>query len=149
MTDAVWCILTRGITYSVSHRVGCRLVHPNTWNQLNAIRHHDGCRLVHPAKWDISSMPYAIMTDADWCIPSSGTLENSRCLRDGCRLVHPVRRFIWYLIYFTIPTDSVWVNPLFIIIQSHIYLRIIFQRHTQSTQSYHILIHELVSCSHS
>ena len=33
-------------------------------------------RLVHPAKWDISSMPYTIMTDADWCIPPSGTLDN-------------------------------------------------------------------------
>ena len=76
MTDVVWCIPTRGITYSVSHHVGCRLVHPDTWYQLNAIRHHDGCRLVHPAKWDISSMPYAIMTDADWCIPPSGTLDN-------------------------------------------------------------------------
>ena len=51
-------------------------MHPDMWYQLNAIRHHDGCRLVHPAKWDISSMSYAIMTDADWCIPPSGTLDN-------------------------------------------------------------------------
>ena len=42
----------------------------------NSISHQDGCRLVHPAKWDISSMPYTIMTDADWCIPPNGTLEN-------------------------------------------------------------------------
>ena len=76
MPDAVWCIPTRGITYSVSHHVGCRLVHPDMWYQLNSIHHQDGCRLVHPAKWDISSMPYAIMTDADWCIPPSETLEN-------------------------------------------------------------------------
>ena len=96
ISDAVWCIPTRGINYSVlpscrmlfgasrhvvsiirfSHHVGCCLVHPDTWYQLNAIRHQDGCRLVHPAKWDISSMSYAIMTDADWCIPPSGTLEN-------------------------------------------------------------------------
>ena len=96
MPDAIWCILTRGITYSVlsscwmlfgasrhvvslirfSHHAGCCLVHPDTWYQLNSICHQDGCRLVHPAKWDISSMPYAIMTDADWCIPPSGTLEN-------------------------------------------------------------------------
>ena len=65
MSDAVWCTPTRGINYSVSHHVGCRLVHPDMWYQLNVIRHQDGCRLVHPAKWDISSMPYAIMTDAD------------------------------------------------------------------------------------
>ena len=57
MTDAVWCIPTRGITYSVSHHDGYRLVHLDTWYQLNAIRHQDGCQLVHPAKWDISSMP--------------------------------------------------------------------------------------------
>ena len=96
MTDAVWCTPTRGITYPVSHHDGCRLVHPDMWYQLfgspimidavlvhpdtwyylNVIRHQDGCRLVHPTKWDISLMPYAIMTDADWCIPPSGTLEN-------------------------------------------------------------------------
>ena len=76
MSDAIWCTPTRGINYSVSHHAGCRLVHLDTWYQLNVIRHHDGCRLVHPAKWDISSMPYAIMTDADWCIPPSGTLDN-------------------------------------------------------------------------
>ena len=78
MTDVVWCIPTRGITYSVSHHARCYLVHPDTWYQLNAIHHQDGYRLVHPAKWDISSMSYAIMTDADWCIPPSGTLENFR-----------------------------------------------------------------------
>ena len=76
MPDAVWSIPIRGINYSVSHHDGCRLVHPDTRYQLNATHHQDGCRLVHPAKWDISSMSYAIMTDADWCIPSSGILEN-------------------------------------------------------------------------
>ena len=76
MADAVWYIPTRGITYSISHHDGCCLVHPDTWYQLNAIRHQDGCRFVHPAKWDISSIPCAIMTDADWCIPPSGTLDN-------------------------------------------------------------------------
>ena len=127
MTDAVWCIPTRGINYSVlpscrmpfsasrhvvsiirfSHHVRCRLVHPDTWYQLNAIRHQDGCRLVHPSKWDISSMPYAIMTDADWCIPPVGHWKISGCLRDGCQLVHPVRRFILHNIQFTFTTDSV------------------------------------------
>ena len=76
LTDTVWCTPTCGINYSVSHHDGCCLVHPDMWYQLNSIRHQDGCRLVHPAKWDISSMPYAIMTDADWCIPPSRTLEN-------------------------------------------------------------------------
>ena len=57
-------------------------MHPDMWYHLNAIRYHDGCRLVHPAKWDISSMPYSITTDADWCIPSGGSFDisfNSRC----------------------------------------------------------------------
>ena len=78
MTDVVQCIPTRGITYynSVSHHDRCCLAHPDTWYQLNVIRHQDGCRLVHPVKWDISSMPYTIMTDADWCIPPSGTSKN-------------------------------------------------------------------------
>ena len=44
-------------------------MHPAKWSFKNAIRHHDGCRLVHPAKWNILTMPYTIMTDADWCIP--------------------------------------------------------------------------------
>ena len=60
---------------SVSHHVGYRLVRLDMW-YLNAIRHQDGCRLVHPAKWDISSIPYAIMIDVDWCILPSGTLDN-------------------------------------------------------------------------
>ena len=42
MPDVVWCTPTCGITYSVSHHAGCRLVHPDTWYQLNVIRHHDG-----------------------------------------------------------------------------------------------------------
>ena len=79
MSDA---IPTRGINYSVlpscrmpfsasrhvvsiirfSHHVGCRLVHPDTWYQLNVIRHQDGCRLVHPAKWDIGKFRGAFVT---------------------------------------------------------------------------------------
>ena len=86
MSDAVWCTPTHGINYSVSHHAGCRLVHLDTWYQLNVIRHQNGCRLVHPAKWDIEII--------------------SGCLRDGCRLVHPVRRFILHIIQFTFTTDS-------------------------------------------
>ena len=61
---------------SVSHHDGCRLVHPAMWSFKNAMRHHDECRLVYPFKWDILTMPYTIMTDADWCIPPCGTLNN-------------------------------------------------------------------------
>ena len=64
------------LTISVSHHDGCRLVHPSKWLFINVIHHHDGCRLVHPAKWDILTMPYTIMTYADWCIPPCGTLHN-------------------------------------------------------------------------
>ena len=64
------------LTISVSHHDGCQLVHTTMWSLINAIRHQDKCRLVHPTKWDIYSLPYTIMTDADWCIPPSGTLDN-------------------------------------------------------------------------
>ena len=77
MTDTVWCTPTCGITYSVSHHDGCRLVHPDMWYQLNAIRHHDGCRLVYPAKWDIRQFRGAFVTDADLCIPSGGSFDIS------------------------------------------------------------------------
>ena len=54
---------------------------------------------MHPAKWDISSMAYTIMTDADWCIPPSRTLDNFGV--PSCRMsigasrqaVHSVYRF--------------------------------------------------------
>ena len=104
MSDAVWYIPTRGITYSVlpscrmpfvisrhvvllirfSHHEGCRLVHPDVWYQLNVIRHQHGCRLVHPAKWDIGKFWGAFMTNADWCIllgDSFGTLFTSQFRR--------------------------------------------------------------------
>ena len=71
MTDVVWCTLTCGINYSVSHHDGFRLVHPDMWYQLNSKRHHDGCRLVHPAKWE--------------------HFFNAIRHRDGCRLVHPAK----------------------------------------------------------
>ena len=130
MSDAVWCIPTSGINYSVlpscrmpfrasrhvvsiirfSHHVGCRFVHPDTWYQLfgspimsdavsciptsginysvlpscrmpfrasrhvvSIIRfsHHVGCRFVHPDTWyQLFGSP--IMSDAVWCIPTRG-----------------------------------------------------------------------------
>ena len=116
MTDAVWCAPTCGITYSVSHHDGCRLVHPDTWYHL---------------------FGSPIMTDAVWCIPTRGItysvllsrkmpfcasrhVVSLKChtpsrrmpigaspqvghwkisgfLHDGCRFVHPARRFIRYI----------------------------------------------------
>ena len=90
MTNVVWCTLTCGITYSVSHHDGCSLVHTDMWYQLNAIRHHDGCRLVHPAKWE--------------------HFFNAMHHHDGCRLVHPAK---WDIGKFrgAFVTDAVWFIP--------------------------------------
>ena len=58
---------------------------------FNAIRHHDRCRLVHPAKWDIGKFWGAFMTDANWCILSSGnSIYQSIHIYDGFRLMNPV-----------------------------------------------------------
>ena len=109
MPDAVWCIPTRGITYSVSHHAGCRLVHPDTWYQLNAIRHHDGCRLVHPAKWDIGKFHGALVTNAVWCIPSGVSFDTSFSLQfrripfDESRLFHHSFFIRFSIIIFHIP----------------------------------------------
>ena len=86
MSDAVWCIPTRGINYSVlpscrmpfsasRHVVSIKCHTPSrrmpigasrqVGHFFNAIRHHDGCRLVHPAKWDIGKFRGAFVTDAD------------------------------------------------------------------------------------
>ena len=129
-------------------------MHPDMWFHLNAIRHHDGCRLMHPAKWDISSMPYAIMIDVDWCIPSSGTLDNFGVLRDRCRLVHPVRQFIRYIIQFIrFPNITFQFHIHFCIIFSMIYSIYVLISYTHSythfiysfMYSFHILIHVLIS----
>ena len=86
MSDAVSCIPTRGINYSVlpscrmpfgasRHVVSIKCHTPSrrmpigasrqVGHFFNAIRHHDGCRLVHPAKWDIGKFRGAFVTDAD------------------------------------------------------------------------------------
>ena len=151
MTDAVWCTPTRGITYSVSHHVGCRLVHPNTWYQLfglpscwmpfgapqhvvsiirspimldavwctptrginYSVSHHVGCRLVHPNTWYqlfglpscwmpfgapqhvVSIIRSPIMLDAVWCTPTRG-INYSVSHHVGCRLVYPNT---WYQLF--------------------------------------------------
>ena len=136
MTDGVWCTPTCGIYYSVSNHEECRLVHPDMWYQLNAIRHQDGCRLVHPAKWDISSIAYTIMTDADWCIPPSGTLKNFG-MPSGWMPICASHRAV-YSIYQPIHIYDVFrlMNPVFIIIHIH------------SVFKYHISIPYSFSYSH-
>ena len=115
MTDAVWCIPTRGITYSIlpscrmlfsasrhmisiirfSHHDGCRLVHPDVVSLIR-FSHHVGCCLVHPDTWDqLFGSP--IMTDAVWYIPTRGitysVLPSCRMLFSASRLVVSIIRF--------------------------------------------------------
>ena len=131
-------------------------MHPDRWYHLNAIRHHDGCRFVHPAKWDISSMSYAIMTDADWvhpakwdignfwgafvtdvdwCIPSGGSFSISIQFK-----MSRIDRFVYNSIYHSHSFDFQisHFNSIFSFVLS-------FQRYTQSMYSFHILIHVLIS----
>ena len=107
MTDSVWWIPTRGITYSVLP--SCWMLFSASRHVVSLIRfsHHDGCRLVHPDTWYyLFGSP--IMADSIWCIPTRGitysvlpswrmTFGASRHVvsfirfshHDGCRLVHP------------------------------------------------------------
>ena len=110
MTDAVWCIPTRGITYSVLP--SCRIPFGASRHVVSLIRfsHHDGCRLVHPDTWyHLFGSP--IMPDAVWCIPTRVSIKchtpsrrmpisasrqvghffNAIRHHDGCRLVHPAK----------------------------------------------------------
>ena len=55
-------------------------------------------------------MPYAIMTDADWCIHQVGHFFNAIRHHDGCRLVHPAK---WDIRQFrgAFVTDADWCIP--------------------------------------
>ena len=131
-------------------------MHPTMWYHLNVIRHHDGCRLVHPTKWYISSMPYTIVTDADWCIPPSGTLYKFQgafvtdadwCILSGGSFVisfqfkmSEIDRFVYDSIYHShsFGFQISHFNSIFTFVLS-------FQRYTQSMYSFYILIHALIS----
>ena len=127
MSDAVWCIPTRGITYSVLP--SCRMPFDASRQVVSIIRfsHHVGCRLVHPDTWyQLFGSP--IMSDAVWCIPTSGinysVLPSCRMPfgasrqvvsiiqfshHVGCRLVHPDT---WYQLFGSpIMSDAVWCIP--------------------------------------
>ena len=56
------------------------------------------------------TMPYTIMTDANWCIPPCGTFNNAIHHYDRCRLVHPT---MWDIdqFRFAFMTDSAWCIP--------------------------------------
>ena len=70
MPDVVWCIPTRGITYSVSHHAGCRLVHPDTWYHLFSLP--SCCMSFSASRHVVSLIRSPIMPDAVWCIPTCG-----------------------------------------------------------------------------
>ena len=120
MTDAVWCIPTRGITYSVLP--SCRMLFSASRHVVSLIRfsHHAGCCLVHPDTWyHLFGSP--IMTDADLCIPSGGSFFisfNSHLRRipfNESRLYYYSRSFNFrishfdfiFTLVFTFMTDSV------------------------------------------
>ena len=121
------------------------------WYHLNLIRHQDGCRLVHSAKWYISSVPYAIMMDADWCIPPSWTLDNFG-VPSGRMLIGASRQAV-HSVYHSIHIYDGFrlMNPVLIIIHIHS----VFKYHISIPYSlkYYllkdILIHVLVSYTHS
>ena len=93
MTDVVWCTPTCGITYSVSHHDGCRLVHPDTWYHLFGL---PSCWMLFGASRHVVSLIRSpIMPDSVWCIPTRGiTYLVSHHV--GCCLVHPDT---WYHLF--------------------------------------------------
>ena len=121
MPDVVWCIPTRGITYSVSHHDGCCLVHPDTWYHLFGL---PSCRMLFGAprhvvsiiiirspimtdvvwctRHVISLIRSLIMSDAVWCTPTRG-ITYSVSHHDGCCVVSLIRS--------PIMTDAVWCTP--------------------------------------
>ena len=106
---------------------------------FNVIRHHDGFRLVHPAKWDIGQFRGAFVTDADWCIPSGGSFGISIQFK-----MSGIDRFVYNSIYhsYSFGFQISHFNSIFTFVLS-------FQRYTQSMYSFHILIHALISYTHS
>ena len=166
MTDAVWCIPTRGINYLVSHRVGCRLVHPDTWYQLFGLL---SCRMPFGAPRHVVSikchtpsrrMPIGASRQV-------GHFFNAICHHDGCRLLHPAK---WDIGKFrgAFMTDAdlciLSGGSFDISINSHLFgfqishfnpiitFVLSFQRYTQSMYLFHILIpiliHVLISYTH-
>ena len=114
---------------------------------FNVIRHHDGCRLVHPAKWDIRQFRGAFVTDADWCIPSDGSFDiHSIHIYDGFRLMSLVFIIIHIHSIFKYHI-SIPYSLLYYLFKDILNLCIYFI--CTFTYSFHILIHVLVSYTHS
>ena len=131
-------------------------MHPDMWYHLNAICHHDGCRLVHPVKWDISSMPYAIMTDADWCIPAKWDIGQFRgafvtdvdwCIPSGSSFGISMQFTMSGIVRFIYISINQSHSFGFQISQFNSVFS--FQGYTQSMYSFHMHIHILISYTHS
>ena len=107
------------------------------WTILGCLR--DRCRLVHPAKWDIGQFWGAFVTDADWCILSSGSFGISMQFK-----MSGIVRFIYISIYQSrsFGFQISHFNSIFTFVFS-------FQGYTQSMYSFHIHIHILISYTHS
>ena len=122
-------------------------MHPDMWYHLNAIHHHGGCRLVHPSKWDISSMPYAIMTDVDWCIPSGGSFSISiqfkiQELTDSFTIRFIIHIHSVFKYHISIPYSlSYYLFKDILNLCTHFIYSF--------TYSFHTLIHVLISYTHS
>ena len=105
---------------------------------FNAIRHHDGCRL-GASRQVIGKFRGAFVTDADWCILSGGSFDipfNSHLCWipfDESHPYHHSHSFGFQISQF---------NSIFTFVLS-------FQRYTQSMYLFHILIHVLISYTHS
>ena len=97
---------------------------------FNAIRHQDGCRLVHPAKWDIGQFRGAFV---------GGSFGISIQFK-----MSGVDRFVYNSIYnsHSFGFQISHFNSIFTFVLS-------FQRYTQSMYSFPILIHALISYTHS
>ena len=106
---------------------------------LTCHTHHDGCRLVHPAKWDIGQFHGAFVTNADWCIPLGSSFGISIQFKNS-----GIDRFLYNSIYHShsFGFQISHFNSIFTFVLS-------FQRYTQSMYSFHILIHVLISYTHS
>ena len=139
---------------------------------FNAIRHHDGCRLVHHAKWDIGQFWGAFVTDADWCTRQavhSVYRCNSRCqeLIDSFTIqfinhIYSVFKYhisIPYSLSYSLFKDILNLCTHFIYTFTysfHIIIHVLIS-YTHScthfictfTYSFHILIHILISYTHS
>ena len=106
---------------------------------FNVIRHHDGCRLVHTAKWDIGKFWGAFVTDADWYISSGGSFSISIQFK-----MSGIDRFVYNSIFHlhSLCFQISHFNSIFTFVLS-------LQRYTQSMYSFYILIHVLISYTHS